>query len=71
LMRGFLSAGAKSMLLSLWTVNDAATTELMCEFYEQRRAGKSSAEALQIAQRRFIERGAHPYFWSPFVLTGK
>ena len=71
LARGFLTAGAKSLLLSLWTVNDEATTELMQTFYEQRRTGKSAAKSLQIAQRSFIERGVHPYFWSPFLLIGK
>lgn len=71
LARGFLSAGAKSLLLSLWTVNDEATSRLMQIFYEQRRCGKSSAKSLQIAQKRFAERGVHPYFWSPFLLIGK
>ncbi|MCY7374705.1 MAG: CHAT domain-containing protein [Pyrinomonadaceae bacterium] len=71
LARGFLSAGAKSLLLSLWTVNDEATGDLMQKFYEQRQTGKSSAKSLQIAQKNFIERGVHPYFWSPFLLIGK
>ena len=71
LARGFLSAGAKSLLLSLWTVSDEATTELMQTFYEQRQTGKSAAKSLQIAQKNFIERGVHPYFWSPFLLIGK
>lgn len=71
LARGFLSAGAKSLLLSLWTVSDEATTELMQTFYEQRQTGKSAAKSLQIAQKSFIERGIHPYYWSPFLLIGK
>ena len=71
LARGFLSAGAKSLLLSLWTVSDEATTELMQTFYEQRQTGKSAAKSLQIAQKSFIERGVHPHFWSPFLLIGK
>ena len=71
LARGFLSAGAKSLILSLWTVNDEATTELMKKFYEQKQTGKSTAAALRFAQRDFIERGAHPYFWAAFLLIGK
>ena len=71
LARGFLSAGAKSLLLSLWTVSDEATIQLMQTFYEQRQTGKSSAKSLQIAQKGFIECSVHPYFWSPFVLIGK
>ncbi len=71
LSRGFLSAGASSLLLSLWTVNDEAAGELMKSFYTELQKGKSSAASLRTAQREFIERGLHPYFWSPFVLIGK
>ncbi len=71
LSRGFLSAGASSMLLSLWTVNDEATGELMQNFYTELKKGKSGAESLRTAQCKFIKRGLHPYFWSPFVLIGK
>jgi CHAT domain-containing protein len=71
LARGFLSAGANSLVLSLWTVNDAATTELMNLFYRHLQSNKTTAESLRIAQCDFIERGLHPYFWSPFALIGR
>jgi CHAT domain-containing protein len=71
LARGFLTAGALSLVLSLWTVNDEATTALMREFYTQLRAGKETSKALQLAQCSFIRENAHPYFWSPFLLIGK
>jgi CHAT domain-containing protein/tetratricopeptide (TPR) repeat protein len=71
LARGFLTAGAKSLVLSLWTVNDEATTALMKEFYTQLKAGKEPSKSLQIAQCSFIRQNAHPYFWSPFSLIGK
>ena len=71
LARGFLSAGASSLVLSLWTVNDEAATVLMKNFYSELKTGKTAAEALQIAQCSFIERGLHPYFWSPFALIGR
>lgn len=71
LARGFLTAGAKSLVLSLWTVNDEATVRLMSEFYTQLKAGKPASKALQIAQCSFIRRQAHPYFWSPFALIGE
>lgn len=70
LARGFLSAGAKSLVLSLWTVNDEATTELMKVFYTNLQRGESVASSLRKAQTDFIGRGEHPYFWSPFVLIG-
>lgn len=71
LARGFLAAGAKSLCLSLWAVNDEATSVLMQDFYARLRLGKTAAEALKIAQCNFIDRGVHPYFWSPFALIGR
>lgn len=71
LARGFLSAGASSLVLSLWTVNDEAATVLMKNFYAELQTGVTAAEALRIAQCNFIERGLHPYFWSPFALIGR
>ncbi|MDM7923513.1 MAG: CHAT domain-containing protein, partial [Pyrinomonadaceae bacterium] len=69
LSRGFLTAGAASVLMTLWTVNDRATAKLMTEFYGQYTNGGSAAAALQQAQRQMIRRGEHPYFWAPFVLV--
>jgi CHAT domain-containing protein/predicted metal-dependent hydrolase len=71
LSRGFFSAGAASLLLTLWTVNDEAATELMGSFYRNLQRGMALAEALREAQLGFIRDGSHPYFWSPFVLTGR
>lgn len=71
LTRGFLSAGASSLILSLWTVSDAATTRLMENFYKNLQRGDSISASLAKAQRKFIEKQAHPYYWSPFVLIGK
>ena len=71
LARGFLSAGVKCLVLSLWTVNDEATTELMKDFYTHLQRGASVSASLQTAQKNFIKHGAHPYFWSPFALIGR
>jgi len=70
LARGFLSAGAKSLVLSLWTVNDEATSRLMLEFYSNLQRGGDVAASLRIAQKSFIDRGEHPYYWSPFFVIG-
>jgi len=70
LARGFLAAGAVSMLLSLWTVNDRSTLELMQIFYRAMLDGKNPAAALQTAQIALLEKNPHPFFWSPFVLIG-
>lgn len=71
LARGFLSAGASALVLSLWTVSDEATSRLMKAFYENLQRGEPVAASLRIAQIEFIRREEHPYFWSPFALIGR
>ncbi len=71
LARGFLSAGASSLVLSLWTVNDEATTALMKDFYANLQRGESVSASLRSAQINFINNNSHPYFWSSFMVIGK
>jgi tetratricopeptide (TPR) repeat protein len=71
LVRGFFYAGAASLLLSLWTVDDEATAELMADLYKSLRTGSRPAAALRAAQLRQMQTRPHPFFWSPFVLTGR
>ena len=70
LARGFISAGVRSMLLTLWTVNDDAAKRLMIEFYSNLQRGNSFPASLRLAQLKFIEDGDHPYYWSPFFSIG-
>ncbi len=70
LARGFFSAGARTLLMSLWTVDDEATAETMSHFYARLLAGDSPAAALRRAQLSMLETRPHPFFWSPFVLVG-
>ncbi|MFN2452751.1 MAG: CHAT domain-containing protein, partial [Pyrinomonadaceae bacterium] len=70
LARGFFQAGAHALVLSLWTVDDEATADLMTDFYKHLRAGKLTATALRLAQCEILKRKPHPFFWSPFVLVG-
>jgi hypothetical protein len=71
LVRGFLYAGAPSLLLSLWPADDAATVELMRAFYGALAAGQSKRAALRGAQREALARHGHPYYWAPFALIGR
>jgi CHAT domain-containing protein len=71
LARGFFSAGAQSLLLSLWNVDDQATSELMVAFYSRVCAGSEPAAALRAAQRELLERYPHPFYWAAFVLLGR
>jgi CHAT domain-containing protein len=58
-------------MMSLWTVDDEATTELMTAFYDELAVTKSPAAALRTAQIKLLEQRPHPFFWSPFVLVGR
>ncbi len=69
--RGFLSAGAPSLVATLWTVADAETAEVMQSFYAGLLAGRRPSYALRAAQIERIERGDHPFYWAPFVLLGR
>ena len=75
LTRSFLYAGAESVAVSLWSVNDIATASLMKSFYKYLQAGKSKDEALQAAKLELLKgqqrAWRHPYYWAPFVLVGK
>jgi CHAT domain-containing protein len=69
--RGFFSAGSPTVLMSLWTIDDEATTELMVSFYAELARTKSPASALRHAQIKLLKEKPHPFFWSPFVLVGR
>jgi len=72
--RAFLAAGAKSLVMSLWSVEDKATSELMQLFYQNLMRGDSKIQALQSAQCSLLHHTssnfAHPYFWAAFRLVG-
>jgi len=70
LSRAFLSAGAQSLLMSLWRVEDQSTQRLMVQFYRGLQAGHSKAAALRLAQLELLSEGLHPYFWACFELMG-
>lgn len=71
LTRGFLSAGASSLVMSLWTVDDDSTLVLMSEFYKNLCGGENPSSALRQAQIRLSNEKPHPYFWSAFVVCGQ
>ncbi len=70
LQRGFKLAGAKSLLMSLWKVDDKATQLLMTEFYNQLLSGKSKTESLRTAQNfvRSYPEYQDPEYWAGFIL---
>jgi CHAT domain-containing protein len=71
LQRGLFSAGATTLLLSLWDVHDQSTAQLMQHFYREFIRTGQMAGALQHAMQELRQQNPHPYFWAPFVLVGK
>lgn len=71
--RAFFYAGASSVLMSLWAVNDQATSQLMERFYTHLRSSISIMEALRKAKLEMIKSGtlSHPYYWAGFIISGK
>ncbi len=66
-------SGARSTLASLWSVNDASTTELMVQFYQAlTQPGNNKAESLRKGQLALLKtpQYRHPYYWAPFILVG-
>jgi CHAT domain-containing protein len=75
LTRGFMHAGARRVTASLWKINDAATSELMKQFYIGMLGDKklSPSSALREAQLAIWKQSKWqaPYFWAAFVLQGE
>lgn len=74
LARAFMYAGAPSLIVSLWQVNDHVTSEIMQNLYRNLADGIPKDLALRKAKLEYINNRssvlAHPAFWSPFVLIG-
>ncbi len=72
--RGFMYAGAPSVMMSLWAVPDKATTKIMTYFYEEIKDGKSEAKALRLAKLKYLDQAdkntIHPYYWGAFIYVG-
>ena len=70
LTRAFLGAGASTLVVSLWLVQDKTTASLMSTLYQQLQQ-VSPAAALRHAQRTLKATYPHPYYWAPFILVGQ
>jgi len=74
LTHAFMSAGSKSVVASLWKVDDRATAVLMTDFYySMLQQGMSPAAALRSAKLKMMrdKRWSAPYYWAGFVLQGE
>jgi CHAT domain-containing protein len=70
LQRAFLLAGAGSVIMSLWKVDDEATRDLMTSFYKAWAIGKDRSHAFYNTQREIRKKYPHPYHWGAFIVTG-
>lgn len=70
LRRAFRAAGARSLVLSLWSVPDEQTRMLMTAFYEELLGGKGRAASLRKAQRRVRAQFPDPFYWAAFICVG-
>ena len=70
--RAFMGAGARSVLVSLWAIDDEATLEFMRSFYHHLMGGRSASESLSQAMKWLRESGKYSgvNYWAPFVLIG-
>ena len=74
LARGFIYSGSRSVVMSLWEVDDRSGTDVVKSFYRYLKNGESKSEALKKARLKYLKSTdqlrAHPYFWSTLVVYG-
>ena len=73
--RGFIKAGVKSVLSTLWDVNEKASSEIVNSFYENLEESQFKSEALRNSKLAYLAQHqntseASPYYWSGFTMTG-
>jgi CHAT domain-containing protein/Flp pilus assembly protein TadD len=71
LQRAFQVAGTKNLIMSLWSVDDAATQELMTYFYKELQNNLPKRQAFRNAQNKLKQKYPKPYYWGAFVLVGR
>ena len=74
LARSFFRAGAKSVIASLWAVDDKSTSDIMVYFYKHLKEGKRKDAALRLAKKDYLATAGplerHPYYWAGFIAIG-
>jgi CHAT domain-containing protein len=71
LRRAFVTAGAETVVTSLWKVNDDTTRALMEAYYRHLLEGKGRGSAMHEAMRLVRQSGPHPHYWAPFIVVGR
>jgi CHAT domain-containing protein/tetratricopeptide (TPR) repeat protein len=73
--RGFINSGAKSVISTLWNINEKSSNTIINDFFENMNAGQTKSTALRNAKLSYLDVHkntslASPYYWSSIVLTG-
>jgi len=72
--KGFIQAGVPSVVTSLWSVDDCATSDIMTQFYKYLKEGQTKDKALRNAKLMYLQTAdkahAHPFYWGAFVQFG-
>jgi CHAT domain-containing protein/tetratricopeptide (TPR) repeat protein len=68
LQRSFKLAGVKTLVMTLWKVDDVATSKFMILFYQNLMLGENKLDAFKIAQRAIRNEYKNPYYWAAFVM---
>jgi CHAT domain-containing protein/Tfp pilus assembly protein PilF len=75
LARAFIYAGSKSVIMTMWPVQDASGARIMENFYDRLAEGKPTDVALREAKLYFLDHAGsiqtHPCYWAPYSLTGR
>ena len=69
LQRGFKKAGAQTIIMSLWEVDDYATQLLMVEFFKKLGSGLSKRDAFNAAQEYVKSKTSDPKYWAAFIIV--
>ena len=74
LARGFMYAGSRSVVMSMWAVEDKSASTVMHSFYKNMRSGQTKSSALRSARLKFLRSAdqgrSHPYYWAALVIYG-
>ncbi|HEU4414715.1 MAG TPA: CHAT domain-containing tetratricopeptide repeat protein [Candidatus Angelobacter sp.] len=73
LRRSFFLAGSETLVMSLWSVSDSITREMMTSYYTGLKHGLGRAEALHRAELSMLKRNGrkHPFYWASFIQAGE
>ncbi|HNB74378.1 MAG TPA: CHAT domain-containing protein, partial [Acidobacteriota bacterium] len=73
LRRALVLAGSESQMMSLWSVSDRPTRELMVEYYTRLKAGEGRSDALRNVQLKMLKdpKRRHPFYWASFIQSGE